>query len=568
MQSLLDLYRKLNAEQRKILIWGSGVALFIISAFITISLSVTTNNSYSSRNLILVDRNQASSILKEFEKTDIKLQTSNSNGKIMISVDDDNFKMAHLKLSTLDIGDNQLLGYKLFEKSKLGKSTFENNINFIRALEEEIQISLNIIGPILSSKVKISIPKETLFIDNIAKPKVSVILELKPGATLKSKQVQGIKHFISNSIEHLSIENVELIDSSGVSLELNEETETFSRAQKQMAYKKKIEDSLRNKILKTLSPVVGGLANIGAEISVVLDFNKINTFEEVFDPNSVIRSEKTKSHKSNSEKKTKVNGGVPGVTSNIQEKQPDGDKKNSIISNKKEAEGVTNYEISKKTINSINKKYGNVIKIGASITFNELPFKKEELVEIKQKITNIVASTINFNKARGDSISIESFKFFDFHKEETTKEKITGVLGIIGSFLDEYGTGFKYVFVLLLLFLFYKKFILFVSDIKLLDEDEKEESSEMMRLRKSKLDSERRRILEDQFADDNERRDEEKRKLESKIRGQLHTVSDLTEEEEIKYDELLKILKESTKGKEEEIANLIDDLLDVEDDPT
>jgi hypothetical protein len=58
-------------------------------------------------------------------------------------------------------------------------------------------------------------------------------------------------------------------------------------------------------------------------------------------------------------------------------------------------------------------------------------------------------------------------------------------------------------------------------------------------------------------------KEEERRKMEKRIKDQINSVTELTEEEEITYIEILKTLKEQTKGKEEEVANLFENLLET-----
>ncbi len=563
MESLLQLFKKLNEKQRKTFIVFVGVFIFILSLFIAIS--VFNSDSYLSENreLATVDRSDVSKVIKAFEKDQIDITTENKDGKILLSVKESDFKKAHLKISTLDITSSKLLGWKLFEESKLGKSSFDNNINYIRALEEEIQMSINIINSILNSKVKISIPKETLFIDTMSAPKASVIIELKQGMKLNRKQINGIKSFIANSVENLNTKNVELINSLGISLETTEDGGMFTMAQEQMRYKNQVEQKIKNKILANLSPVVGGLSNITAEITIDFDYNKKNSYEEIYDPNSVIRSAKNKNLKMNTSKEDKVLGGVPGVVSNIAK---DPSKKNnnaSILQDKKEAEDITNFEISKKVINTTKKRYGDILKIGAAITFNTKAFNSKDIERINKQIENIVKSAINFNGERGDIINVEGFEFFTFEKEVTTKDQIEGTIGSIVLFMKTYSIFFKFLFVAFLLVLFYKKFILYVSDIKLLDSDDKYESSEELRLRKVKRDSERKRLLEDQYNDELSAKDEERRMMEKRINDQINSISDLTDEEELKYVTMLKSIKEQTKGKEEEMAHLFENLLEM-----
>ncbi len=113
----------------------------------------------------------------------------------------------------------------------------------------------------------------------------------------------------------------------------------------QMKYKKDFERDIEDKIINVLAPVIGGVDKVVAKVTIDFDFARIDSVSEVYDPNSVPRSEQTLEEKKEGSSPQDV-GGVPGAVSNIGPVQ--GLESNKIKENYEKSSSTINYEISKK----------------------------------------------------------------------------------------------------------------------------------------------------------------------------------------------------------------------------
>jgi flagellar M-ring protein FliF len=567
MDKIIKLYTELNNKQKKVLIISSMATLLIVSMLF--SWNISKNNIDFLEEIAVINKSDAQKVIKELEKSGIPFEINEQGETYVISTKKEVSSQAKLKLATIQVNTKSSRGWAVFDKSSLGKSSFENKINLIRANEGEIEKALEGLKSIRKAKVSLAMPKDTLFIDTPKIVKASVVLTLIENERLNSKQINGIKRFISNSIPDLSLENVELIDQAGFSLEDVEDEVTLSRGNEQIKYRKKLEEDLEKKLVSVINPVVGGVHNIKVSINLELDFKKENLYEETFDPNSVIRSEKINELNEVVTNETKDIKGVPGALSNIQ-KQPNVPSKLKENILKREKNGnITNYEISKKILQIDSRSYSLIKKIGATITFNTKPFKPLQIDKIKTKIENIVKSSINFNSDRGDNISVEGFEFFVYAVAPTDDQNLKQKLTLIDTIISKYGFIFKILLVFIILIIFYKKVVSKMNDIKIVDknslDNEEDYSNNLEALKKQKEQERNKREMEENLLASEEQERLEQLELERRIKEEIDNIKGLTKEEEARFNILLNTLQTTLADKEDVVAKLLEKLIEVED---
>jgi flagellar M-ring protein FliF len=150
------------------------------------------------------------------------------------------------------------VGLELFDKTSYGMTEFVQNINYRRAIQGELQRTINQMPEIKASRVHIALPEKSLFTEREKEPTASVFLKLKPGRMLTKDQVLGIVHLVAGSVEGLKPENVVVVDSQGKMLYKGGERESphFLSAQQfemQKNLERKIEESLQSMLDKFLT---------------------------------------------------------------------------------------------------------------------------------------------------------------------------------------------------------------------------------------------------------------------------------------------------------------------------
>ena len=555
LQQITDTIQKLTIKQ-KIVIAASLVTLVGFLIFLILYNSKATNGRYS----VLFDKvspSDSALIIQQLEKDNVPYKIVNEG---TIEVPNSVVYKERIAIAAKGIPKSGKVGFELFDKQNFGSTDFEQQIKYLRALEGELSRTVEGLDPIEQADVHIALPKESLFVENSTPPTASVVVHLKPLTKLSNKQIAGIKNLIASSVAKLTPENVKVIDPNGITLG-NDENEFDSDAIKaQIHYKKSFENSYEDKIEKVLAPIVGGTNKVVARVSMDFDFNRKSEINEIYDPNSVPRSEQSEEIKKEGTAPTST-GGVPGAVSNIGPVQGLS-KGNASKETYTKSTTTTNYEISKRVLKSkgefatlkrvtaavvVDGKYvDKKDKNGKVIGKEFVPLSPKELAQIK----SIVEQTIGYNKKRGDEVTVSSFEFKPLSKNgkapitktfvDKTQEYISPIMPII-----------KFLVVALLLFVFYKKVIVPFSQ-KMLEEtfEDHEESIQ-------------KQVLEDEESAEDTL--DKFREMKKKVEEQLGIEGEFNEEE-VKYDVLLDKLRELVDNKSEDVANIIESLFKSERD--
>jgi len=552
LNQITSLIQGLSRKQKIVAL----VSLFIVIGFLSFliffkSPSSSLGNGYS----ILFDNTTPSDsalIIQQLEKDGIAYKVVNEGA---IAVPSSVVYKERIVISALGIPKNSKVGFEIFDKNEFGSTDFEQKIKYLRALEGELSRTIEDLKPIENASVHIAIPKESVFAAKKQDATASIVVNIQKGLRLSRNQIRGIKNLVSSSVVNLKAQNVKLVNQNGTPL--GEEKGLFSSdlIKSQIQYKQEYETNLENKIINVLSPVVGGSDKVVAKVTIDFDFSQKNSVSEVYDPNSVPRSEQSVEEKKTGGSSNAV-GGVPGAISNIGPVQGLKSKKNGTKYQKSST--TTNYEISKKTV-KIKNEFATIKKISTAVvvdgyydkTKNKdgsenqklkyIPLTKEQLVQIN----NIVKQTVGYDKTRGDEVSISNFKFKPLTKDG--RGPITKTfMDKIGSYLAPIAPILKYLIVAILLFIFYKKVILPFAKKMLEQQNEDFE------------DFDRTDIVEDE--ENAEDTLEKFKKARQRVEEQLGIGKDFNEES-LKYDVLLEKLKNLADQKSEEVAGLLQGLI-------
>jgi len=336
-----------------------------------------------------------------------------------ILVPSDSVYDLRLQLATQGLPQGGGIGFEIFDKTSFGTTDFVNKINYRRALQGELARTIASLAEIDQVRVHLSIPEKSLFVTEEDKPGASVFVKLKPGKILTPRQVEGIVHLVSSSIDGLLPENVTIIDNNGHMLtQPNDEVIALNNGQYE--YKHNYEKDKELRILNILEPVAGK-GKVKAKVNAEIDFTQIESTEEKFDPDGqVVRSEQNSSEKEITSKK----GGVPGVVSNIPNKDDQAPPSSQNQSDKKTE--TINYEISKLT-KHIKNSYGGIKRLSAAVVVDgkyipnkdgTTPQYTSRTDEELKYYEDLAKKAIGYSTDRGDEITVVNMPFEAISQEE------------------------------------------------------------------------------------------------------------------------------------------------------
>ena len=387
-----------------------------------------------------ISSEDAGAILSRLKEKKIPYRIS-SNGKAILVPKEKVYEL-RLSLASEGLPKGGGVGFEIFDKTQLGMTEFVQNINYQRALQGELARTIDSFYEVVSSRVHIVMPVNSVFVEEEKPAKASVVIRLRPGMKLSKKEIKGIVNLVSASVPNLPSENVTVVDNHGDLLSSfigDENSKLGEITSEQLAFQRRVEKGLEERVETMLTQALGpGKAIV--RVSCSFDFTKQKETEEIFDPRKVIRSEQVL--KQESSKNQNIPVGVPGVASNLVQR---GAKKAQSTVQKptfKKEEKTVNYEISKKMRHTI-APVGKITRISVAVMVDgtyryvksaknnakkqgdkgkQKKSKKDvadagkwEYVPRSQaemsKLENIIKRAVDFDANRGDAIEVVNMPF-------------------------------------------------------------------------------------------------------------------------------------------------------------
>jgi flagellar M-ring protein FliF len=196
------------------MIGGSAAAAVV---FLVLIMHFASAPSYSTL-LTGLDPAQTGKIESTLSAKGIGYQIQ--NGGTALAVDSGQTSQARIALASaglLGVGSEQP-GFELLNSSQLGASNFQQQVTYQRALEGQLDQTIEQIQGIDSATVNLVLPnqQDQLFGDNTQSSSASVLLS--DSGSLDSSAVKGIAELVASSVQGLSDQKVTITDSTGALL--------------------------------------------------------------------------------------------------------------------------------------------------------------------------------------------------------------------------------------------------------------------------------------------------------------------------------------------------------------
>lgn len=197
-------------------------------------------------------------------------------------------------------------------------------------VQKRLEAQLGQMENIAAAEVNIAIPKQKNTVISAVRehPTASVKLTLDGIEKLSNKQITGIKNLVKMTVTGLTDDNVEIVDNYGIPQIINLEADydQVLEETKKFAFKTRIEENIRDKILGMLIPSYGEDGAYVAVNIMLLNSDRQVSEEVNYSPdgnnNTGVLSHADGSDASGG---TTVAGGVVGVEANADDTYPTGD---------------------------------------------------------------------------------------------------------------------------------------------------------------------------------------------------------------------------------------------------
>jgi flagellar M-ring protein FliF len=165
------------------------------------------------------------------------------------------------------------LGFEIFDKPNWVGSEFDEQVNFQRALEGELERTIGTLSDVASARVHLVLPHDSLFRDQERPAKAAVVIKLRH-RSLADGEPDAIRNLVASAVDGLLPEHVVLVDAAGNS-PLGPRTAD--------AVQLSAEQALQDKLVATLEPVTG-IGNVRASVTLDYDTQASEETDESYAP--------------------------------------------------------------------------------------------------------------------------------------------------------------------------------------------------------------------------------------------------------------------------------------------
>lgn len=306
------------------------------------------------------------------------------------------------------------IGFEVFDKQMFGTTSFVEQMNYRRALQGELQRSIQSLDAVERARVHIAIRERSLFKTQDEPPSASIVLALRPGRSLGPAQVKGVVHLVAASVEGLRQENISIVDESGTVLWSGDE------AQNSLDSAHDLERRLQRRVSELVERVVGA-GNAQVAITLDVESTKNERTEEVFDKDrSVLRSEQRNEELTQGSDNA-TTGGVVGARGNLPGAPPP-TPGSALTQGRIKYADTRNFEITKTTTRTT-QPLMKVRRLHVAILVDEAPDPKKPgafIPRTKEELDHLTAlatQAAGIDAERGDKIEVRSVPFGARHVE-------------------------------------------------------------------------------------------------------------------------------------------------------
>ncbi len=384
----------------------------------------------SSPNLVVafsgLEPEDSAAIADQLEKDGVKYEIGGGGSSVSVPAN----KVAETRIKLAQAGlpkGGSSTGLEIFDKTNFGATDFVQQVNFQRGMEGELARSIKTLDGVKATRVHIVMPKEALFKEDQANATASVLVSMKPGASLGKDQVNGIVNLVANSIEGLGKEGVTIVDETGHVLydgSVSDSAFSPGSSSTQLDVQRQYEVALQRDLESTLSRVVGA-GRSAVTVRARLNFDAVQTSADTFGAAASAVPRSTSNRTETFSGSNSGTGGVPGTganggTAGAAATAANGSSTYSVT------ESTTNNEINKTTTTTV-KAPGSIEKLSVSVVLDESVTPAQE-----QSITSAVAAAVGLDQARGDTLSVTRLPF-----DESVKADLVGATpGGMGQYLS------------------------------------------------------------------------------------------------------------------------------------
>jgi flagellar M-ring protein FliF len=420
---------KLQAIAKQIAAFWAGLPTpkrIALVGLTTLALAITLLVSYIGSQVHYgylytgLESQDAAGIVEKLKATQVPFLLA-ANGTA-IQVPEERVAALRLELAAAGLPHGGGVGFELFDRTQIGSTEFEQQVNLRRALEGELVRSILTIDGVQAARVHLVMPERRLFVAREQQASASVVLKLRNPAGFSPREVAGIVHLVSAAVPNLHRDRVSVVSTDGITLHRpntgdanSAGDDSDSASEHAHALAGQMENDVRSQIERIVGP-----GNADVRVNLKLDTSAREKVEEHYEPSKTALRSEQKVQETSGTGQAGV-AGVPGALTNL----PDARQAGADVT---EAPGggdgavsrlsqTRNWEVDKVSQKTTTPP-GSIDRLSVAVLVNDhlerrgkqwvnTPRTAQELAQIEE----LVKRAVGYSVDRGDSVHIAAASF-------------------------------------------------------------------------------------------------------------------------------------------------------------
>lgn len=382
LNRLMEFLDGIGMARRTQMLLAGGVGLVLLWGVYSWGTGPSWVAAYS--GLDLQDTGRLSTRLEE-EGIAVRMERGGSE----IQVPEADLIRARIALADEGLPSSGRPGFEIFDGASWGMTDFAQRVNYRRALEGELERTIERLSGVESAKVHLAMQETSAFRRSSNESEASVVLSLRGGLDMPASMVRGITYLVASSVDRIDSDHVTVVDASGVVLSASYESDAGTAlTSRQLEAQRDVESHLENKARRLLDQVVGR-GNADVRVAATLNFDQVARTTAAIDPDQQAVTE---------EERAEIIP-QPGATG-------------AASSQTRTAFDAT------RSLEQYSQGPGSIERMTVAVLLNGRPVDTDGVIAFEtlppaelQQIEQLVRSAVGFNPGRGDGISVVNIPF-------------------------------------------------------------------------------------------------------------------------------------------------------------
>ena len=409
LKQVSDMVAGLTIGQRLMLVVGAVLVVATLWVFVWLLGKPKYTTLYSGLRPA-----EAQSLGSRLAAKNIAYVLSPDGASILVPAD--KLDSSRLETAAQGLPRSARMGFELFDTPNWAGSDFSEKVNYQRALEGELERTLQSLSEVEAVRVHLVMPRESLFTEQEHEAKAAVIVRTR-GGRLSEQAQAAIPQLVASAVDKLRPENVTVVDADSNTPLLRPRGPGG-----QGAYD--LDDELAKTLIGTLEPVVGA-EHVRASVHVEYDLSTSENTEELYDPKATATLSLQKSEETMG---GALPGGVPGTASNVPGAASPAVTA-PIQQDKQSSRSESSTFAISKSIRHIVQPAGRLKRIAAAVLVDDVleveekngkksTSRRKRSPDEMKELEQLARAAIGLDSTRGDILAVENLSFQELPAEK------------------------------------------------------------------------------------------------------------------------------------------------------